>query len=75
MFFYYWDLTIVKKHFDYLVFFLDKKILNLLFTTFCILIVINGSNFMDGLNTLAAGYCLLILFSRLFIIYLYKDLK
>ena len=40
--------------------------LNLLFTTFCILIVINGSNFMDGLNTLTAGYCLLILFSLIF---------
>jgi len=31
-------------------------------TIFCILILINGSNFMDGVNTLAIGYYLLILF-------------
>ena len=33
---------------------------NYLFVSFCILIVINGSNFFDGLNTLSIGYYLLI---------------
>ena len=33
---------------------------NYLFVCFCILIVINGSNFFDGLNTLNIGYYLLI---------------
>ena len=31
-----------------------------MFVSFCILIVINGSNFLDGLNTLNIGYYLLI---------------
>jgi len=32
------------------------------FTSFCILVLINGTNFMDGLNTLVVGYYLLIIF-------------
>jgi len=35
---------------------------NLLFTSFCILVIINGTNFIDGLNTIVSGYYLLILF-------------
>ena len=31
-----------------------------MFVSFCILIVINGSNFLDGLNTLNIGYYLLV---------------
>lgn len=46
------------------IFLLDKlltyTIFNYFFVSFCILIVINGSNFFDGLNTLSAGYYLLI---------------
>ena len=45
--------------------FLDKLfenyIIKLLFTSFCILILINGSNFIDGVNTLNIGYYLLVL--------------
>tara|TARA_B100000315_G_C14501839_1_gene552724 strand:- start:450 stop:1241 length:792 start_codon:yes stop_codon:yes gene_type:complete len=66
-FLFFFDIKISSERLIVLDFFLDKKILNLLFTTFCILIVINGSNFMDGLNTLTTGYCLLILFSLIFI--------
>ena len=32
------------------------------FSTFCILILINGTNFIDGLNTLVIGYYILVLF-------------
>ena len=32
------------------------------FTSFCILVLINGTNFMDGLNTLVIGYYVLIIF-------------
>jgi len=35
---------------------LDNSVLSYLFTTFCLLIVINGSNFIDGLNGLVLGY-------------------
>ena len=43
--------------FDYL---LMNKIVNVVFTTFCILIVINGTNFIDGLNGLVIGYYLIV---------------
>ena len=39
---------------------LSYGLFNYLFVSFCILIVINGSNFFDGLNTLNIGYYLLI---------------
>jgi len=52
---------------EFLDHFIQNKIINLFFTTFCILIVINGSNFMDGVNTLTTGYFMLILLSLLFI--------
>ncbi len=39
---------------------LAYEMFNYLFVSFCILIVINGSNFFDGLNTLNIGYYLLI---------------
>ena len=40
---------------------LKYQIFNYIFVTFCILIVINGSNFIDGLNTLNIGYYILII--------------
>ena len=39
---------------------LSNEIFNYFFISFCILIVVNGSNFFDGLNTLNIGYYLLI---------------
>jgi UDP-N-acetylmuramyl pentapeptide phosphotransferase/UDP-N-acetylglucosamine-1-phosphate transferase len=57
---------------DTRIFFLDKILLNdlvnYLFVTFCILIVINGSNFIDGMNTLSLGHYLSI---SIIIFYLY----
>ena len=43
--------------FDYL---LSYKLVSIMFTTFCILVLINGSNFIDGVNTLLCGYILLV---------------
>lgn len=49
---------------DTRVYLLDKLLtntyFNYVFVIFCILIVVNGSNFFDGLNTLSIGYYLLI---------------
>ena len=42
-------------------FFIKNKLFTLLFTTFCLLILINGSNFLDGVNTLVCGYYILII--------------
>ena len=39
---------------------LRNNYINYLFVTFCVLIIINGSNFIDGMNTLCVGYYLLI---------------
>ena len=39
---------------------LNNNYINYLFVTFCVLIIINGSNFIDGMNTLCVGYYLLI---------------
>ncbi len=44
--------------FDYL---LANKLFNVFFLTFCICILINGKNFIDGLNTLLIGYVILVL--------------
>ena len=47
------------------VFFIDELLSNFsfkfFFTVFCILIIINGCNFIDGVNTLLLGYILIIL--------------
>jgi len=43
---------------DYL---LTNKIFNYIFVLFCITIMINGNNFIDGLNTLVIGYYTVIL--------------
>ena len=39
---------------------LQNNFINYLFVSFCVLIIINGSNFIDGMNTLCIGYYLLI---------------
>jgi len=40
---------------------LDIKYVSIIFTFFCFLILINGTNFLDGLNTLVIGYYILVL--------------
>ena len=40
--------------------FLKNQIFSVLFSTFCLLILINGSNFIDGINGLVIKYYLLI---------------
>ena len=42
-------------------------ILKMAFTTFCVLILINGSNFIDGVNSLSSGYYLIILLNIIFL--------
>jgi UDP-N-acetylmuramyl pentapeptide phosphotransferase/UDP-N-acetylglucosamine-1-phosphate transferase len=41
---------------------LNFNFISILFTVFCILILINGSNFLDGLNTLVLGYYSIVCF-------------
>ena len=55
------NLQIINTKIYFLDQILSNDISNYIFVTFCILIVINGSNFLDGLNTLCIGYYFIIL--------------
>ena len=55
------DFQISDTRINFLDTILNNNYINYLFVTFCILIVINGSNFIDGMNTLCIGYYLLII--------------
>lgn len=57
------DLFINNTKFLPLDFFLQYKIPNLIFVTFCILILINGCNFIDGLNNLLNSYIIVLIIS------------
>jgi UDP-N-acetylmuramyl pentapeptide phosphotransferase/UDP-N-acetylglucosamine-1-phosphate transferase len=68
-------LTILEKYVHSIKWaFLDNLLINvyfkLFFSSFCILIIINGTNFIDGLNSLAIGYYLIIF---IFISSFYKN--
>ena len=39
----------------------------MIFTLFCLLILINGSNFIDGINTLSLGYFLIVIVNLIFL--------
>ena len=54
---------------------LSYSFLNILFTIFCLAILINGSNFIDGLNGLFIGYSILVLSSLLFIEFNFKKFE
>ncbi len=53
---------------------LNNLIFKIIFTSFCVLILINGSNFMDGVNTLCSGYYL-ILFCNIILLSLNYEIK
>jgi|694.fasta_scaffold121423_3 UDP-N-acetylmuramyl pentapeptide phosphotransferase/UDP-N-acetylglucosamine-1-phosphate transferase len=61
------DLKILSTKIFFLDYFLDNKIFSILFTLFCLLILINGANFIDGVNTLLCGYYLLVLIAIFYI--------
>ncbi len=56
LFVYLTNLEILETRNEYLDIFLNNQIINFIFVNFCILILVNGSNFIDGLNGLLIGY-------------------
>ena len=56
LFLYFQNLNLAETRIMILDSLLRNTYFNLFFTTFCILIIINGTNFMDGANTLVLGY-------------------
>jgi len=61
------EIYINKTNLFFLDYFLDSIFFNIFFSSFCILVIINGLNFMDGVNNNVIGYCLLLLLSIIFI--------
>ena len=51
------------EFFDYL---LQYHVFSVFFSCFCLMVLINGSNFIDGVNTLAIGYYLIVFISITF---------
>ena len=64
---YYEDLYIRSISIDFFDSFLEIKYLNIFFTLFCFAILMNGSNFLDGLNGLLSGYYLILLGSLIYL--------
>ncbi len=53
---------------------LNYELINIILTIFCFLVLINGSNFLDGLNCLLSGYFILVIFSLLYVDYNNPDI-
>ena len=56
------ELQINRINLDYFDYLLSNNTFNIFFTGICLMILINGSNFLDGLNVLVAGYFLVVSF-------------
>ena len=57
---YFSSLTVPQTKIIFLDLLLENNIFRIIFSIFCILIVINGYNFIDGVNTSLIGYCLIV---------------
>ena len=54
------DMSIFNTRILYLDKLLTNPVFNNLFVLFCVLIVVNGTNFIDGLNTNVLGYYIIV---------------
>jgi UDP-N-acetylmuramyl pentapeptide phosphotransferase/UDP-N-acetylglucosamine-1-phosphate transferase len=67
--------TFVKSiNFQIFDIFLQNKIFSIFFTSICLLVLINGSNFIDGVNNLLSGYYLIVI-SIIIYIFTQKNIK
>ena len=60
MYIYFSNIQVVDLRSDLLNTILLNNYVNIIFLTFCFLILINGSNFIDGLNGLNLGYFFIV---------------
>ena len=60
MFIYFYEMNIETTRIFILDNFLDNYFFSILFSAVCVLIIINGTNFIDGSNLLAIGYFLIL---------------
>jgi len=63
-----YDLSVIDVRLDYMNNLLENYYFNIFFVLFCLLVLINGSNFIDGNNGLAIGYFLIIYLSLISIL-------
>ena len=56
------DLKIITSRIDLFDILLANKVFAYLFPTFCLLILINGSNFIDGINGLLISYSVIVIY-------------
>jgi len=68
-FLYFSNFNILSTKILLLDYFIQNKLFALLFTSFCLLILINGTNFIDGVNTLVCGYFILVITAVIYIGY------
>lgn len=59
---YFTESNIQSVRIYFLDLYLENFIVSCLFTTFCMMILVNGTNFIDGLNGLVISYFLIILY-------------
>jgi UDP-N-acetylmuramyl pentapeptide phosphotransferase/UDP-N-acetylglucosamine-1-phosphate transferase len=57
---YFSSITVPETRIIFLDQLLANNIFRIFFSIFCILIIINGCNFIDGVNTSLIGYCLIV---------------
>jgi UDP-N-acetylmuramyl pentapeptide phosphotransferase/UDP-N-acetylglucosamine-1-phosphate transferase len=57
----YYEIHVTPTRIDLIDQFLQNDLFSLIFTIFCFIVLVNGSNFIDGLNGLLLGYFLIIL--------------
>ena len=69
LFLFFSKIFILSTKVGFIDFLIQNKLFSLLFTSFCLLILINGSNFLDGINTLVCGYYILVVSIILYIGY------
>jgi UDP-N-acetylmuramyl pentapeptide phosphotransferase/UDP-N-acetylglucosamine-1-phosphate transferase len=68
------NIFVQRINFEIFDIFLQNKIFSIFFTSICLLVLINGSNFIDGVNNLLSGYYLIVI---IFVIYIFmqKEIK
>ena len=54
---------------------MSNYLFNFILTTFCLAILVNGSNFIDGLNGLLSGYFLGVILSILYIVNNFENIS
>ena len=63
-------IEIKNTRIEYLDIIISNKIVNIIFVSFCLIVLVNGGNFIDGLNGLLLKYFLIV---YLFILFNFED--